>query len=132
MNNTITDLNYHLGLTCSDFDGKPMQAYNPKFRYLIDPKNCFPKLCGNLGNECYLHALQPSTCSITKGNMCYQDNEGKYECCLPQGGKAQKLCTGKRKAPCRLVTPGKLDSNHILYMQIFMSYYRIQSNQILT
>ena len=121
MNNTITDLKYYSGLTCSDFDGKPMEAYNSKAPYLVDPKNCFPNSCGILGNECYLHALRPSTCSITKGNMCYQDNGGKFECCLAQGGKAQKLCTGKRKAPCRLVTTSKLYSN-VLFIQIFKSY----------
>lgn len=104
-------LNISLGLSCSDFDAIPMTYDKQEYRYLTNPSICFPKSCGNHCNECYTSALEPNTCSITNGNMCYQGNGGPwsipgslaipYKCCanhVPQ----DRMCWGKIEPPCRL------------------------------
>ena len=102
LNNFNIHSHLHIGLSCSDFDAVPMSMYNTNYtnsNYFVNPKICCPKSCGNKCNECFMNALQPSTCSITNGNMCYQDNEGKQNCCAYN---VKKLCLGKTKPPCRL------------------------------
>ena len=85
-----------------------MRPYNQKYEYLLNPNICFPKSCYKYSNECYKSVLQPSTCSITNGNMCYQDDEGKGKCCAPN---VNKMCSANNELPCRL---SEKDLHHLL------------------
>ena len=105
-------LNFDVGLSCSDFGGIPMKANNQAFEHLINPHICCAKPCGSYCNECYPSVLEPSTCSITNDNMCYQDMTGLIEdtlngthlfvgCCA-NGIPHDRMCWGKTVASCRL------------------------------
>ena len=83
-----------------------MKPSNQNYAHLINPNICCPKSCANC-NECYMNALQPSTCSISKGNMCDQDDEGKQKCCA---NKVDKVCLENNEIPCRL---SELDQHNL-------------------